>query len=321
MKKKKGSISKDYWGYIFILPFIIVFATFVLYPIANTFWLSVTDASLFNPGMSGEFVGFDNFRMLFNQTLFRRAVTNTWLIWLGNFIPQLTLALVLAVMFTSTTFKLKGSGFFKAIYFLPNLLMPVTIAALFSSYLALHGPVNQFLVSTLGVMSAPRNFLSFPFDARFTVMFLQTWIWFGQTAIVFVAGMTAISPTYYESAMIDGASQPKMFFRITLPLLKPIMLFVLVSSFVGGMQMFDIPMLIGGPFGAPNHNLLTVNMFMNQWRSAASGGLIGAAAAVSVVLFFMSSVVALILFNVFSEPSDERYAKREARKAKRRTKA
>jgi len=299
------------------MPFIIIFVGFVLYPIANTFWLSLTNASLFNPGMSGEFVGLDNFRMLFNQNLFRRAVSNTWLIWLGNFIPQLFLALTLAAMFASTTFRIRGAGFFKAMYFLPNLLMPVTIAALFSSYLALHGPANQFLVASLGIMDEPRNFLGFPLDARITVMFLQTWIWFGQTAIVLVAGMTSISPAYYESAMIDGASQIKMFFFITLPLLKPVMLFVLVTSFVGGMQMFDIPMLIGGPFGAPNHSVLTVNMFMNQWRSASAGGMIGPAASVSVVLFFMSSAVALILFNLFKEPSDEQYAKRMAKKAKK----
>ena len=314
--RKKGSVNKDYWGYIFISPFIIVFLGFALYPIFNTFWMSLTDASLMNPGMRGDFIGLENFRSLLTHNMFHRAISNTWLLWLGNFIPQMLFALVLAVMFTSTTFRLRGTGFFKAIFYLPNLLMPATVAALFSSLLAFHGPLNQFLVGVLGIMPEARDWLAFPTYARGTVMFLQTWLWFGQTAIVLVAGMTSISPTYYESAMIDGAGQFKMFTRITLPLLKPVLLFVLVTSMVGGMQMFDIPMLLSGNLGAPDHSVLTINMFMNN-RRAFPAAMIGSAAAVSVVLFFMSSFIALILFRIFRESSDEKAA-RKAKKAERK---
>jgi len=315
--KRKGSINKDYWGYIFIAPFLVVFIGFVLYPIYNTFWLAFSDSNLVSPGMRGEFIGLDNFRMLANSGMFRTAIVNTWLIWLTNFVPQMLLALILAAVFSSTTFKLKGTGFFKAIYYLPNLMMPVTIAALFSYFLEFHGPFNQFLVATTGLMSEQRDFLAHVFDTRFTVAFIQTWLWFGQTAIVLVAGMTSISPTFYESAMIDGASQFKMFLYITLPLLKPVLLFVLVTSLVGGLGMFDIPMLLTGPRGAPNNSILTINMYMNN-RRAFPAGMIGSAASISVVLFFMSSFVALILFRVFREPSDAADARRAE---KRETKA
>jgi len=299
LKKRHSSVSKDHWGYIFVIPFIVVFLFFALYPIANTFFLSLTDADMLR-GMQGDFIGFRNFENLLNDDMFFRAMGNTWLLWLGNFIPQMILALVLAAMFTSTTFKLKGAGLFKAAYYLPNLLMPVTIAALFSSYLSLHGPLNQFLVGSTGILSEPRNFLQLATDTRVVVMFLQTWMWFGQTAIVLVAGMTSISPTYYESAMVDGASQVKMFFKITLPLLKPILLFVLVTSLVGGMQMFDIPMLLAGPLGPPDQSVLTMNMFMNA-RRAHPANAIGSAASISVMLFFMSSFIALILFRLFQD--------------------
>ena len=301
---KKRSLNKDHWGLIFIAPFVIVFISFTLYPIANTFWLAFTDSSLMHPGMRGEFVGLENFQNLMNSAMFKTAVANTWIIWLSNFIPQMILALGLAAMFTSTTFKLKGTGFFKAMYYLPNLMMPVTIAALFNSYLSLHGPVNQFLVSN-GLMATPRDFLTFVFDTRFTVIFIQTWLWFGQTAIVLVAGMTSISPSFYESALIDGASQFKMFFYVTLPLLKPVLLFVLVTSLAGGMQMFEIPMLLAGDTGNPANSVLTVNMFMNNVRRFPSG-MIGFAASVSVALFFMSSFITLILFKVFSEKSEDK---------------
>jgi len=313
---KKNSVSKDHWGYIFIAPFVIIFIGFVFYPIANTFYLAFTDARLISPGWRGDFVGIDNFRMLANSTMFRRAVTNTWFLWLGNFIPQMILALTLAAMFSSTTFKLRGAGFFKAIYYLPNLMMPVTIAALFSFFMSMHGPFNQFLVGTTGILSEPRNFMIHVRDIRVAVMFIQTWLWFGQTAIVLVAGMMSISPDYYESAMIDGANQVKMFFFITLPLVKPIMLFVLITSLVGGLQMFDIPLLLTGTIGGQGNAALTINMFMNAQRTFPAG-MLGYAAAVSVVLFFMSSVVALILFRLFRGSSEAREARKGARRLAR----
>ena len=309
--KKKKSISKDYYGYIFIAPFVIIFITFILFPIFNTFYLSFTDARIRPGSWRGDFVGFDNFTSLLGDHMFHRAVSNTWMLWLFNFIPQMILALVLAAMFASSTYKLRGANFFKAIYYLPNLLMPVTIAALFYSFLSIHGPVNQFLVGMTGLMSEARNFGAYVLDTRIVVIFLQTWMWFGQTAIVLVAGMTSISPTLYESAMIDGANQTKMFFRITMPLLKPVMLFVMVTSLVGGLQMFDIPHLYAGTFGNPDNSVLTVNMFMNIRRSFPSA-LLGYAGAISVLLFLMSSVVALVLFRVFRE-SDEPKVKKTRR--------
>jgi multiple sugar transport system permease protein len=229
------------------------------------------------------------------------------------------LALCLAAIFSSTTFKLKGTGLFKAIYYLPNLMMPVTIAALFSYFLDFHGALNQLLVGTLGVMGEQRDFLTHIFDTRFSVSFIQTWLWFGQTSIVLVAGMTSISPSFYESAMIDGASQIKMFFYITLPLLKPVMLFVMITSLVGGLGMFDIPMLLAGNTGMPNNAVLTMNMYMNNRRNFPAG-MIGSAASISVVLFFMSSFVALILFRVFREESDADIAKKTAKKEKKANK-
>ena len=303
-QKKKASrgINKDYMGYFFILPFVIAFLVFVLYPIAYTFWLSLTDTQLMS-GVPGTFVGLDNFLALNNTPAFRLSVRNTWLLWILGFTPQLLFALVLAYMFTNSTMQLRGTGVFKAIYYLPNLLMPATVAALFAAYLTRFGPVNQLLIS-IGVIDDPIAFLNTPLWARTTVIFIGWWMWFGQTTIVLVAGMTAISPALYESAMLDGASQSKMFRLITLPLVKPILLFVMVTSLIGGLQNFDIPFLLTNGRGDPQGSIMTMNIFMNLRRSSAMGD-IGAAATVSVVLFFMSSIVALVLFGLFREKKDD----------------
>lgn len=294
----KANLNKDHYGPLFIAPFVIVFVGFVLYPIVNTFWLSLTDTQLLS-GVPGQFVGLHNFTSLNNTPAFMNAVRNTWLLWGLGFIPQITVALILAYMFTNPALDVRGKGVFKAIYYMPNLLMPATVAALFAAYLSIFGPVNQLVVG-LGVVAEPIHYLQHPNWARATVVFIGWWMWFGQTTIVLVAGMTAISPTLYESAMIDGASKSKMFTVITLPLIKPILLFVMVTSLAGGLQMFDIPHLLTNGRGDPQGAIMTLNIFMNLRRSSAMGD-IGAAATVSVMLFFMSSFMALILFRVFGE--------------------
>ena len=294
-------INKDHMGYLFILPFSIVFVAFVLYPIAYTFWLSLTDTQLMT-GVAGSFIGLGNFMALGNTDAFMLSVRNTWLLWVLGFTPQLLFALVLAYMFTNSTMKLRGTGVYKAIYYLPNLLMPATVAALFAAYLTGFGPVNQLLIS-LGIVDDPVAFLNHPAWARATVSFIGWWMWFGQTTIILVAGMTSISPALYESAMLDGASQPKMFRLITMPLIKPILLFVLVTSLIGGLQSFDIPFLLTNGRGDPQGSIMTMNVFMNLRRASAMGD-IGSAATVSVILFFMSSITALILFGLFREKDD-----------------
>ncbi len=298
MNKQNCRINKDYFGYIFVAPFVIVFLLFSLYPIINTFYLSFTNTQLMT-GFKGQFTGLLNYTRLFETPMFLQSVKNTWIIWLINFIPQITFALLLATLFNNQRLKLRGVGVFKAIYFLPNLLMPAAVASLFNSFLSLYGPVNQLLIST-GITVEAINFLKLPFFTVSTVAFIQWWMWFGQTTIVVFAGMTSISLTYYEAAMVDGASQFAMFKFITLPLLKPILIYTLVTSVVGGLQMFDIPYLLTNGTGQPQGSIMTMNILMNMKRTSAAGD-IGAAAAVSIMIFIMSAIVSLIIMKLLSE--------------------
>lgn len=286
------NISKTRYGYYFIAPFIIGFLLFGLYPIYNTLSLSFTDYTLMS--RKGEFIGMANFERLFADDFFVTAVKNTWVIWLSNFIPQIGVALLLSVWFTNTRLRIKAVGVWRALFYLPNLLIPVSVAALYASLFDYYGPVNQFVVRG-GFLPEAENFLQDATITRGIVVFIQWWTWFGQTIIIVMAGMTAIPLPLYEAAMVDGATSTQMFWRITVPLLKPILVFIFVTSLVGGMQIFDIPYLLTDGRGAPNNSILTNNILMYM-RFSSSRGHIGAASAVGILIFFMTSLSALGIF-------------------------
>lgn len=296
-----NKLKHHQYGYLFVAPFIIGFLVFGLYPVVNTILLSFTDRTL----MSSEynFVGLKNFQLLFADKTFITAVTNTWELWLMNFIPQLGIAFLLAIWFTNNRLKLKGVGIWRMIFYMPNLMMASAVAALFFSLFSYYGPVNQFLVGS-GFLPEAVDFLRKPAVARGLVVFIQWWMWFGQTTILLMAAMTAISPSLYDAAEVDGAGTFQMFWMITLPLIKPVLIYILVTSLVGGMQMFDIPYLLTDGRGSPSNSILTntINMYM---KFHSSKGHIGAASAVGLVVFLMTSVVALLIFFLLREKHDE----------------
>ena len=245
-------------------------------------------------GAKASFVGLKNYSRLFADDVFPTAIKNTWLLWILNFIPQIGIAMLLSVWFTNARLRVRGVGAWRALFYLPNLLMPAAVAALFFSLFSYFGPVNQFLVRA-GFMSEAKHFLQDPIVARGLVIFIQWWMWFGVTIIILMAGMTSISISLYEAAMVDGATAMQMFRRITLPLLKPILIYIFVTSMVGGMQMFDIPYLLTDGRGSPSQSILTNNILMYMKFSSAQGH-IGAASAVGVMVFIMTCLCALGIF-------------------------
>jgi ABC-type sugar transport system permease subunit len=295
--KQPFQLKREYYGYLFIAPFVITFLIFGLYPIYNTFYLSFTDTTLLSS--ESNWVGLKNFQRLFADDVFMDAVKNTWIIWILNFIPQVGVALILSVWFTSVRLRVRAVGIWRAVFFLPNLLMPAAVAALFFSLFSFYGPVNQFMVRS-GLLSEAMQFLQDATIARGLVVFIQWWMWFGSTIILLMAGMTSISVALYESAMIDGASEQQMFWRITAPLLKPILIYIFVTSLVGGMQMFDIPFLLTDGRGSPGGSIMTNNILM-YLKFSSSKGHIGAASSVGVLVFIMTSVVALSIFYFLRE--------------------
>ncbi len=300
MSSKKSSINKDSTGYLFILPFVLIFLIFGLWPLINTFRLSFTDTMLMN--RSYKYVGINNFFQIINDPNFIKAFKNTAYIWILNFLPQIGFALLISVWFTSKRLNLKGVGIFRTLFYLPNILMPAAIAALFAALFDYYGPANQILVR-LGIFPEGMNFFR---DSNFTqamVIYIQWFMWFGQTIIILMAGMTSISGDFYESAMIDGASSGQMFRKITLPMLRPVLVYTLVTSLVGGMQMFDIPFMLTDGRGAPNGSIMTANVFM-YLKYSSNKGHIGLASTVGVIIFVVTSIVALAIFKILKDPDD-----------------
>ncbi|THF75734.1 carbohydrate ABC transporter permease [Cohnella fermenti] len=319
MRRKGVSYAK--YGYIFSLPFILVFLVFSLYPILYTAAIGFTDMKglipkpihiLDNP--------FQNFKdLLLDNASFRQSLVNTGLLWIINFIPQIILALLLTAWFTNKRLNLKGQGTFKVLLYMPNIITASTIAVLFSTLFAYPmGPVNS-LFHALGWSDAPINFLQDKMTARGIVGFIQFWMWYGNTMIVLVAGVLGINPALFEAASIDGANGVQTFFRVTLPSLRTIMLYTLITSMIGGLQMFDIPQLFITPAGGPDNATLTTSVFI--YGQAFKGSyMYNKAAAASMIMFVIAAVLSALLFYLMRD-RDASKLKKQLKKQKQAAKA
>lgn len=292
------------YGYVFTLPFLIVFLIFNLWPTIYTFLLSFGNLK----GLKSDFqiIGFANFAKLVGDKYFWGAVGNTFIIWGLNFAPQLGLALLFAVWLTNTKLNLRGKNAFRALFYMPNLLTATSVAILYRSLFAYPvGPVNQLLLK-FGLVTEAFNFFRSVPASRLIVAFIQWWMWCGQTLILLMAAITAISPSLYESAVIDGANEWQCTWKITVPMLRPMMFYLLITSMVGGMQMFDIPFLITGMHGEPDFKIRTTAVYMYniafQGRNDYSY-----AAAISIGMFIITIILALFINKITQERTPKIY--------------
>ena len=292
MKHKGVSYAK--YGYFFSLPFLLAFLIFSFYPIIYTALLGFTDFKgmgrtdyhfLENP--------FQNFQTILANPSFQKSLSNTLVIWLLNFLPQILLALILTAWFTSHRRKIKGQGFFKVLFYMPNIITAATIAILFNSLFGYPmGPVND-LFMRFGIAEEPINFLVQKWTARGVVAFIQFWMWYGYTMIVLIAGVLGMNPELFEAAEIDGANGLKTFLYVTLPNLRTILVYTLITSMIGGLQMFDIPKLFLQ--GGPDNATLTTSVFI--YNQAFSGSyMYNRAAAASMLMFIIIGLLSAVIF-------------------------
>jgi len=312
LKKKKIGNKYAKYGYLFSLPFVIIFLIFSLYPIFHTFRISFSDLQGVASGNINMHANpFQNYIDMLSNPTFRISLRNTVFLWLVNFIPQIVLAITLAAWFTNKMLNLKYSGLLKTLFYMPNIITAASVAILFGALFgAPIGPLNDLLIR-LGFLDSSVHFFRNPTTARATVAFIQFWMWYGSTMIIMIAGINGINPVLFEAAAIDGASSFQTFFKITLPQLKPIVLFTLVTSFIGGMQMFDIPMLLVDRSGPDNATLTTAVFIYNQ--AFGPSRMWSRAAAASMILFVLCSVIASGLFFLFRDK--EAIAIRKIKKA------
>ena len=310
--KKLVSYSK--YGYIFAIPFVLTFLIFTLYPIIYTFTIGFTD--LRGAGATELHFMFDdpfkNFRDVLTSDTFQKALTNTVRIWVVNFIPQIAFALLFTAWFTDRRTKLKGQGIFKILFYLPNIITSATVAILFLALFGYpKGPAND-VIQSLGMEKI--NFTANATTVRGIVAFIQFWMWYGYTMVNLIAGVIGINPEIFEAAELDGANKTQTFFLVTIPCIRSILVYVLVTSLIGGLNMFDIPeMFIGKNC---NNAGLTTNMYIRN-QAFLGSYLYARAAAASVIMFIIILILCLILLYFMRDRDEAKLAKirRQERKA------
>jgi len=291
---KRGKVvSYNKWGYIFLIPFAVTYVVFQLVPLFNTIYNSFFEnyrSGLLQVGPN--FIGLENFKKLFSTPDIWKYTGNTLIMWVMGFVPQIFFSLLLGAWFSDTRLRLKFQGFFKTVIYLPNLIMASAFAMLFFTLFSDGGPINDIMIS-LGVYSEPFKFLSNVWSVRGLVAFMNFMMWFGNTTILLMAGMMGIDTSLFEAAEVDGATSTQVFYKITLPLLKPILIYVMITSLIGGLQMFDVPQVLTNGAGEPMRTSMTLIMYLNKHLFSKNFGMGG---ALSVFLFVITGILSLVIF-------------------------
>ena len=305
MAKEKQKTSKvvryNKWGYIFLIPFITIYLIFNMIPLITTIYNSFFEN--YRQGIiqvGPNWVGLENYNTIFSNGDIPKYFSNTIIMWIFGFIPQIFLSLLLAAWFADTRLRIKASGFFKTVIYMPNLIMASAFAMLFFTLFSDSGPINSLLMQ-VGLISEPYKFLSHTISARGLVCFMNCLMWFGNTTILLMAGMLGIDSALFEAAQVDGATSTQVFFKITLPLLKPILIYVMITSLIGGLQMFDVPQILTNGEGNPVRTTMTMIMYLNKHLYSKNYGLGG---AMSVFLFIVTGILSLIVFKFTTKKED-----------------
>lgn len=294
-------------GWLFVLPALVIFGTFIFWPILQVFWLSFHEWSVITP--EKPFVGLDNYKALFSSSDFQLALRNTLWFAIGVVPTQTALGLVLAVLANQ---KIRGKGFFRTAFYFPSISSSVVISIIFLWMYSQRGLIN-FVLRQLGFptprppwLSNPKGVLEMLFNsigidnvstwlagpsvALLSIMLMNIWTTMGTMMVVFLAGLQDVPNDVYEAASIDGATRRQQFFHITVPLLRPVIFFVLTLGFIGTFQVFDqiFVMTEGGP--AKSTITLGYLIYLEGFRNFA----MGYSAAIAVVLFAMIMTIYLI---------------------------
>ncbi|GHU64158.1 cytochrome c biogenesis protein [Spirochaetia bacterium] len=305
------------WGYVFVLPFILVFVIFQLWPTLYTFVLSFSNLK----GLKADFqfAGLANFKKLIKDVYFWGSIGNTFMISFVSFVFQLGVSLLLAIWLSDVYLNIKGRKVFRAIVYMPNLLTAVSVSLLFRSlFLYPTGPLSQALFD-MGlhqdierdgeiIREAVNLFRNVAFT-RGLVSYIYWFMWYGYILIILMAGITSIPQSLYESALVDGANGRQTAWYITLPLLRPIILYVFLICMIGGINVFDIPALLTEMRGAPDFKVRTTIMYLYNVAFSGSNDY-SYGAAIAVGLFIITIMLALIIFFFLQDKSELEKKKR-----------
>lgn len=268
----------SYWRfYLALSPFYILFGVFGLYPVASTILLAFQKWDGFGPR---QMVGLDNFRFLMEDSTFWLSLWNTVVLFVMSTVPTLSIALVLAVMLHSAV-RFKGA--YRVAYFIPNITSLVAMAIFFAAVFSTNFGLVNGVLRSLGLPT--EDWLGQPWGIRIAITTMIVWQWTGYNTIIYLAGLQAIPTEQYEAAKVDGAGPFRTFFSITLPQLRPIVLFTVILSTIGGLQTFTEPQVMVGNSGGPGQTGLTAVLYF--YRSAFLDNDYGYAAAIALSIFML----------------------------------
>ncbi len=271
-------IKNNWVAYVYISPFYILFAVFGLFPVLFSFYLSLTRWTGHGPMA---FRGFRNYSSLFQDRLFWTSFWNTVVIWVAAHVPMLIIALILAFILNSGLVKFRR--FFEAIYFTPIVTSSVAVAFVFMTMYGVRFGLINYALTSIGLPSIDWWGGS-GFWIKPAIILLFVWRWTGWNMVIYLAGLQGIDEELYDAAKIDGANYPQIFRYITLPLLRPVILFTLILSFVGGITIFDEPYLLTWmqTLGGTNHAGLTMSLYL--YNEAFVKGHLGYASSLAYVI-------------------------------------
>lgn len=275
-------------GWSFIILAVLMIVIFYFYPMIQALMLSFQTGT----GANLSFNGMANYKRLFTDSMFWTAVKNTFIYLIVQVPMMVLLALLLSTLLNDRTLKWKG--FFRTAIFLPCITSLVAYSVIFKYLFAGDGLVNSLLLH-LHLVSEPIQWITHPFWAKITIIIAITWRWTGYNMIFYLSGMQNIDPAIYEAAKIDGASSSRQFFGITIPLLKPIILFTSITSTIGTLQLFDEVMNITK--GGPGNATASISQYIYNLSFKYSSDF-GYAATVSYSIVIMIVVLSIIQFKV-----------------------
>ena len=291
--KNKGQRRISAIGWMFISVTIVTFLVFILYPVINSFFLSFHSVK----GIVQKFNGINNYKRMFQDVLFYKALGNTFIYLIIQVPIMLTLGMFLATLLNSK--KLRFKTFFRTAIFLPCVTSLVAYSVLFKMIFAPNGIINHLLTS-LKIIGAPIEWLSDPTLAKVVIILALLWRWTGYNMIFYLAALQNVPAETYEAAEIDGASSFQRFFHITIPQLKPIILFTTIMSTIGTLQIFDEPMNLTR--GGPGNATLSISQYIYN-QSFVFAPNFGYAATLSYVVVFIVAILAIIQIKMAGEDS------------------
>lgn len=278
----KSEFQRTFPFYLSIAPFYLLFTIFGLFPLAFSLYLSF---QRWDGIGQMKFVGFNQFAYLVTDTAFWQSIINTLEIWVLATLPMMCISVVLAFLLASPAIKLKS--FYRVAFFLPHITSVVAIALVFGSLFSNQFGLLNSLLKALGLQHI--EWLNNPWGMKIAVASMILWRSIGYHAIIFMAGLQSIPIVLYEAAKIDGATSTQIFYRITLPLLRPVVLFTVITSTISGMQVFTEPQVLLGNDGGPGREGMTMVLYLYQQAFGSYhfgyGAAIGWGLFVVIVLF------------------------------------